>query len=146
MEEEKGIRPPDQSRIQRLMSPPPFYDTDDDDLSLALEHSRREFFLMQQKIEQEEREREKLKQQLQLPLSRLRLWKKYASKNTNEFLFLDFIIKRVEHRLFNDIDNLPTLPLRYQIEFQEFLEKHIKNSPQYVVVYHICKHFSIPSL
>lgn len=127
------IRPPDASILQRLLEDD---ETEEDpEMSEALEISRREFLFLQKRLEEEEREKQRLRKSVALPLSRLRLWKR-TCRNTPEKEFLDFIINRVNHRLYNDLENMPTLPHAKKEEFTLFLRKEL-SSKQYEEVVNI---------
>lgn len=129
------VRTPDARRINRLLSPIPLDTEEDLEFSQAMELSRIAYREEKKKLEQEEKEKDRLRTCLALPLSRLRLWGKITS-SPREKEFLNFIIRRVEHRLYNDLDRMPVLPYSLQNEFTYFLENSIP--PSYVEIKQIC--------
>lgn len=121
---ENEIRPPDDIVAHRLLEDVPLETEEDFEIHQALEISRREFLLLQRKLEEEEKEKQRLRQALALPLSRIRLWLQNTN-NTQEKEFLDFIVKRVNHRLYNDLDIMPTLNEQQKEKFLTFLKKDL---------------------
>jgi hypothetical protein len=68
--DEEDIRTPDDSKVDRLMTPSPH---EDDDIMMAMRESRDMYRRYQERIANDQRKRQALSTELALPISRLRL-------------------------------------------------------------------------
>lgn len=138
MDEEMNeyIRSPDPPQISRLMSPD-LIGEEENDLAEILEQSRKEFFAYQKRVEEEEREKIRLRSELGMPLSRLALLRRTTNRRKEKNYF-DFIIRRTNHRLYNDLKELPVLPQDQAYDFQQFLQKNL-NSTLFTKIVEICR-------